>query len=166
MTRTSLRKNRRRPARLVATGLAALLLAVGAPLATAATEDTAETTEDTEATEGTDAAEDTDAGDADTSPGLPDPQGVDGSVGSLLNRDLGTGDQAFCADLGAKLAKLADQWATANAEGALETAGELRYLFANTNAANYQCLTAAGAALTSSGSGSLTGSLTLPLPGS
>lgn len=155
MTRTSLRKNRRRPVRLAATGLVALLLAVGAPLATAAPEGTAETTDDTEDTD-----------DAETSPGLPDPQGVDGSVGSLLNRDLGTGDQPFCADLGAKLAKLADQWATANAEGALETAGQLRYLFANTNAANYQCLTAAGAALTSSGSGSLTGSLTLPLPGS
>lgn len=149
MTRTSLRRNRRRPACLAATGLAALLLAVGAPLATAATEDTAETAED-----------------ADTSPELPDPQGVDGSVGSLLNRDLGTGDQPFCADLGAKLEEIAEEWAAANAEGALRAAGELRYQFANANAANHQCLTAAGAALTSSGSGSLTGSLTLPLPGS
>lgn len=145
MTRTSLRRNRRRPARLAASGLAALLLAVGVPLAGAS----AETTEE-----------------AGTSPELPDPEGVEGSVGSLLNRDLGTGDQPFCADLGAKLEEIAEKWAAANAEGALRAAGELRYLFANTNAANHQCLTAAGAALTSSGSGSLTGSLTLPLPGS
>ncbi|WP_145943197.1 hypothetical protein [Corynebacterium glyciniphilum] len=109
------------------------------------------------------------AADADTTetiPDLPDLQEVDGSAGSLLNRNLGTGDQAFCADIGQRLSELAGQWAEANEAAARETANQLRYLFANANAANVQCLTAAGAALTSSGTGSVTGSLTLPLPGS
>lgn len=108
-------------------------------------------------------------------PDLPDLRGIDGSSGSLVNRNLGTGDQAFCADLGGQLEELMQDWddarqAAENARAggddveagvARATANTLRFTFANVNAANVQCLKAADAALTSSPDGSVTGSLRL-----
>ncbi|WP_291477887.1 hypothetical protein [Corynebacterium sp.] len=91
-------------------------------------------------------------------PDLPALREVDGPAGSLLNRHLGTGDQIFCTETGERLSEIAGRWEEANEAGARETANRLRYIFANANSANVQCLTAAGAALTSSGGGSVAGS--------
>lgn len=127
------------------------------------------------------AAADSPADTADDIPALPELRGVDGSAGSLVNRNLGTEDQAFCAKFGEQLADLAQDWedarqAAAEAHrdgnaaavaGARATANTLRFTFANVNAANVQCLTAADAALTSSQgsvSGSASGSVSGSLP--
>ncbi|MEJ6548604.1 hypothetical protein PQI66_03495 [Corynebacterium sp. USCH3] len=147
MTLTSERRTTTRPASLTTAGAAAAVLAAGILVAPGVAADTTEP----DSTDITEAA-----------PALPDVREIDGSTGSLLNRDIGTGDQAFCADFGAKLEDLAGQWAVA-VEGldegeAWKAANEIRILFTNTEAANFQCLTAAGAALTSSGNGSLIGS--------
>ncbi|MDN5721726.1 MAG: hypothetical protein L0J74_09440 [Corynebacterium sp.] len=134
-------------------GIAAMLTA-GALLAPAALADAAEDTATADTTE--------------TVPDLPELQGVDGSAGSLLNNNLGTGDQLFCAELGAQLAELSEQWNMhriahevavgdgddAAAAAARAAANTVRLVFTNANAANLQCLTAAHAALTSSPSGS------------
>lgn len=101
-------------------------------------------------------------------PDLPPLQQVDGSAGSLLNRDLGTGDQLFCSEIGAEIARIGADWAEAVAANAAALAWEdaeaasvarnlantLRIAYTNANGANGACLTAANAALTSSPQGS------------
>jgi hypothetical protein len=101
-------------------------------------------------------------------PDLPPLQQTDGSTGSLLNRNLGTGDQLFCSDIGAEIARLGAAWADAVAANAEAVAGDdaaaaaaaralantLRIRYVNANGANGACLTAADAALTSSPEGS------------
>jgi hypothetical protein len=57
-------------------------------------------------------------------PDLPPLQQIDGSAGCPLNRDLGTGDQVFCSEIGAEIARTRAEWAAAVAANAAALAGE------------------------------------------